>query len=73
MKTRIVQRTLVDGEIIFVIQQRHFLLRWLWVDAWINSLSGATCCDSFYTLDDAKKHLCYFDGSVNIDNVVDEA
>ena len=73
MKARIVQRTLVDGRIVFVIQQKHYLLRWPWVDAWINSLYGAECCDSFDTLDDAKKHLCYFDGSVAIDRVADDA
>lgn len=55
MKTRIVERTNVDGGVSFVIQQKHFLFRWMWVDAWINSLAGACCRDEFETLDIAKR------------------
>ena len=61
MKARIVKRTNVDGTVNFVIQQKHFLFFWRWVDAWMNS---STCTiDSFPTLEQAQKHLCYFDGS----------
>jgi len=61
---RIIERTSVDGRISFVIQQKHFLFKWWWVDAWINSGCGAACEDNFSTLDEAKRNLCYFDGSV---------
>ena len=69
-KVRIVERTNVDGRIEYIIQQKHFLFFWQWVDAWINSLSGASCRDSFSTLEEAKKNLCYFDGSHSIDEVI---
>lgn len=62
-KVRIIKRTFPDGRVEFTIQQRHFLFFWLWVDAWINSSSGASCVDSFSTLEEAQKNLCYFDGS----------
>ena len=62
-KCRIVKRTGVDGRVQYVIQQKHFLFRWWWVDAWINSSSGANCMDYFSTLDEAQKNLCYFDDS----------
>jgi hypothetical protein len=63
MKARIIKRTLVDGQIRYVIQQKHFLFRWWWVDAWLNSASGANCFDSFHNLEDARRNLCYFDGT----------
>jgi len=70
VKTRIVERTGVDGRVQFVIQQRHFLFRWKWVDAWINSWCGAGTQDYFGTLTEARKNLCYFDGSTCVDKVV---
>jgi len=70
-KVRIVERTGPDGRIRFVIQQKHFLFRWWWVDAWINSSSGAYCTDSFDTLEEAKENICYFDGTKTIDRVVE--
>ena len=63
MKTRIIKRTNVDGRILYVIQQKHSLFRWWWVDAWINSGCGASCQDSFSTLEEAQKNICYFDGT----------
>lgn len=69
-KVRIIERTCVDGRIEYVIQQKHFLLKWLWVDAWINSLCGAACKDYFNSLAEAKKNLCYFDGSKSIERVL---
>ena len=63
MKARIIKRTSPGGDISYVIQQKHFLFRWLWVDAWVNSLSGASCEDSFSTLEEAQKNLPYFDGT----------
>jgi len=70
MKSRIVKRTHVDGRTSYVIQQRHFVFRWWWVDAWINSSSGAACTDSFDTLEKAKSNLCYFDDSQNVDEII---
>ena len=61
MKARIIKRTYVDGEIEFTIQQRHFLFFWWWVDAWVNNDVWTT--DSFSTLEEAKKNLCYFNKS----------
>jgi len=47
----------------YVIQQKHFLFKWWWVDAWVNSSSGASCQDSFDSLEEAKNNLCYFDNT----------
>ena len=62
-KVRIVKRTCPDGRIQYVIQQKHSLFGWWWVDAWINNWDGAACQDSFGSYDEAVKNLCYFDGS----------
>lgn len=62
-KVRIVERTCVDGTKVFVIQQKHSLFRWWWVDAWTNSCFGAACRDTFMTLEEARENLCYFDGT----------
>lgn len=70
IKARIIKRTCPDGDTQFVIQQRHFLFRWMWVSAWVNSSSGAACQDSFSTLEEAKNNLCYFDGSECKEEVV---
>jgi len=70
-KVRIVKRTYLDNSVKYVIQQRHFLFKFWWVDAWINSLLGAMCNDSFKTLEEAEANLCYFDGSKPIDEVVE--
>ena len=72
MKTRIIKRTNVNGRVTYVIQQKHFIFRWWWVDAWVNSWSGAACNDSFDTLEEANKNLCYFDDSKCIEEVVSE-
>ena len=65
-KCRIIERTYPDGKdgrVKYVIQQKHSLLRWMWVDAWENSLDGAYCQDDFDTLGEAKKYLYRFDGT----------
>ena len=62
-KCRIIERISVNGKKLYVIQQRHFLFKWWWVDAWVNSVAGAVCHDSFSTLKEAKKNLCYFNGT----------
>lgn len=69
-KCRIVKRMSVDGSVSYVIQQKHFLFRWWWVDAWVNSDSGASCNDSFSSLEEATKNLCYFDGSKCVDSII---
>ena len=69
-KARIIKRTGPDGRVQYIIQQRHSLFRWWWVDAWVESLCGAACQDSFNTLDNAKKNLCYFDGTKSKEEVV---
>ena len=69
-KVRIVERTMPDDTIKYVIQQKHFLFWWWWVDAWINNFLGVNCQDSFDTLVLAKRNLCYFDGSVSTERVV---
>ena len=50
-----------DGRVEFTIQQKHFLFFWWWVDAWVNNDVSTT--DSFSTLEEAQKNLCYFDGT----------
>jgi hypothetical protein len=68
MKARIIKRTTVDGRVEFVIQQRHFLFRWWWVDAWLNN--DVWTIDSFPTLEQAQNHLCYFNGSKGKEEVI---
>jgi hypothetical protein len=69
-KTRIIKRTSPDGSVSYVIQQKHFLFFWTWVDAWINSSAGASCTDSFSSLEEAQENLCYFNGSKFKEEVV---
>jgi hypothetical protein len=68
-KVRIIKRTGPDGRIKYIIQQKHFLFRWWWVDAWIND-GSVWCQDDFDTLEEAKKNLCYFDGTECKEEVV---
>jgi hypothetical protein len=70
MRARIVKRTGPGGRIQYIIQQKHFLFRWWWVDAWINSSCGAWCQDYFDTLEEAQTNLCYFDGTPTKESVV---
>ena len=70
-KCRIIERTDVDSQVRYVIQQKHFLFRWWWVDAWVNSPDGASCTDTFSSLEDARKNLCYFNGATTADRVVE--
>lgn len=60
-KVRIVKRTNVDGVITYIIQQKHFIFRWWWVDAWVNNAVDAKC--KFSSLEEAKCNLYYFNGS----------
>jgi hypothetical protein len=62
-KCRIIERIRLDGRIVYTIQQKHYIFFWEWVDGWLNSWDGAACTDTFNTLEEAQKNLCYFDGS----------
>lgn len=72
-KARIVKRTHPSGRVEYVIQQRHFLFKWWWVDAWINlsDVARYTCQYSFPTLQQAKDNLWQFDGSKPTEQVVE--
>jgi hypothetical protein len=61
-KVRIIKEIYPDGETAYIIQQKHFLFFWWWVAASINNASSY-CNDSFLTLEEAKKNLCYFNGT----------
>jgi len=69
-KCRITERTNPYGRVTYVIQQKHFIFFWWWVDAWINSSAGASCTDSWSTLKEAQDNLCYFDGSESTEKVI---
>jgi hypothetical protein len=56
--TRIIKRTSPLGMVTYVIQQKHFLYRWRWVDAWMNH--GFETEDSFSTLEEAQRRLPLF-------------
>lgn len=71
MKCRIIERTNINGSVEYVIQQKHLIFRWRWVDACMNSLSNAYGMDSFGTIEEARKNICYFDGSTCTDKVVE--
>jgi hypothetical protein len=71
-KCRIIKRIDPCGEITYVIQQKHFLLRWMWVDAWVNQLFPFALNDTFNSLEEAKRNLCHFDGTKIIEHVIKE-
>ena len=50
--SRIVERIYLDGITTYVVQQRHFLFRWWWVDANLNSFDYVP--DTFETFEEAK-------------------
>lgn len=70
MKVRIIERTNPDGKVQYVIQQKHLLFRWWWVDACMNAFDYINCKDYFNSLEEAQKSLCYFDGSECKEKVV---
>ena len=65
---RIIERKMPDGKIVFIIQQRHFLFRFWWIDAFMPDCPY--CTNSFDTLAESIKNLCYYDGSKPVDQVV---
>lgn len=68
-KVRIIERTLPDGVVLYVIQRKGWISGWR--DAWLESGLGAACRDSFFSLKEARENLCYFDGSKAVDRVID--
>lgn len=62
MKARIVQIIRPDGEVRYQIQQRHWLFRWIWVGVGCNSCDTYVQ-DTYSSLKDAKKQLCWYDGT----------
>jgi hypothetical protein len=66
MKVRIIERTSPSARKSYVIQQRHFLFRWWWVDV----MDDACCRYSYNTLEEARLNLCWFDGTKHADKVV---
>jgi hypothetical protein len=67
-KFRIIERTFPNGRVEYTIQQRHFLFFWWWVDAWINN--DVSTIDSFSSLEEAQKNLCYFDGTKYVEKII---
>lgn len=51
---RIVERTNLGGILTYVVQERHFLLKFLWVDASINYENAR---DTFNTYQDAENYI----------------
>jgi hypothetical protein len=72
MKTRIVERTCVDGRFDYVIQKKSFVFGWY--DAYFETYSDEGHADKAYfaTLKEAQEHLCYFNGSKPREKVVFE-
>ena len=71
MKTRIIERVFC-GEKTYVIQQRSWAYLYQWCDAWCLSWDGALCRDSFPTLKEAQRNLCYFDGTRCVERVIEQ-
>lgn len=66
-KLRIVKRIEIDGRVKYIIQHR-FLFRW-WLDV-LRNVDWPNVPTSFDTLEKAKEHLCYFDGTKSRESVV---
>lgn len=67
---RIIRRAYPDGREEYTIQQRHFIFRWWWVDAWANSSMGAACRDTYPSMKEARDNLWRFDGTKIKDEVM---
>lgn len=68
-KIRIIKRSYPSGMIKYVIQVKHFLFRWWWVDAGITSWD-VYCTDNFDTLKEAEYYLYMFDGSKSKEEII---
>lgn len=69
-QSRIVKRTCCNGQVVYVIQVKHFLFR-CWADAWTSRIDGVYFMDTFPTLEEARRNVCYFDGTPARDEVVE--
>ena len=69
MNLRIVERTYPSGNILYVIQKKHWLFKDKWVDCEIASF-GFYENARFKTLEEAKKNLYLFSKTKIIDKVV---
>ena len=69
MKVRIIERVCPNGRREYVIQQKHYLFKWWWVDAHCNSWDFAGCRDYFNSFEEAEGNLCWFDGTKYEDHV----
>lgn len=70
MKARIIERIAPNGEKVYIIQQRHWLFSWWWKDVSLNSGISFLKQDYFPTLEEAKKNLCFFDGTPWKNNII---
>ncbi len=66
-KVRIVERTKVSGKKVYVIQMKHYIYWFWWVDASMN-LFDRNCI--FDTFEDALLNVRYFDGTKDKDIVI---
>ena len=58
---RIIRRTAPNGVKWYVIQKKHFLFRWIWVDA----------SYALWTLLEASGNVCWYNGTPWTDEVVE--
>ena len=58
---RIVEKE-INGKISYTVEQRHFIFRFWWVDAWVNSLDGACFTDTFDNKPEAQQLLDFLQG-----------
>lgn len=66
VSARVVKRTVQDGRVFYLIQQKHFLLRWVWEDV----CDPTTLCPFTYkTREAAMKDLCWHNGTTHKDEV----
>ena len=63
MNIRIIKKTSIDGTIDSYIIQKKLFWWWYKCSLGINTCHGSFSKDHFDSLEEAKKHLCYFDGT----------
>jgi len=68
-KARIVERTDPAGKVSYVIQIKHWLFRWLWVDV-NDDWAFPHFRPHFQTIEDAKKFLPFYDGTPQKNKVI---
>ena len=65
-RVRIIKRTYPLGDVMYIIQKKHWLLGWMDADDPDNYVSAR-----FRTLEEAKEHINLFNGTKPKDEVVD--